>query len=293
MEDLNVTVQFASGLPKVSFADPAHGTLTARMGEYSIGSGAAVSGPVTFTAVPDENYEVKCWTVNGVEQTGETGNTFTYDASDDCTVAVELQGEEQDVILKTGSGGTAAVTDPARYGETVTVTATPDAGYVVDKISVSGTDDVLYENTGRVNGVQAAEYEITADTTFEITFAKKPVVTFSAANGSLTARGTADGSVTDLENGDYVDFGTTVTFTAAADTGYVLEGWYADGEKTGHTDSTYTTAALSGDMTMEVRFATIEGIQVDYAVNDDTMGTIIASADGRGFRSGGSALRRQ
>lgn len=286
MEDLNVTVQFASGLPKVSFADPAHGMLTARMGEYSIGSGAAVSGPVTFTAVPDENYEVKCWTVNGVEQTGETGNTFTYDASNDCTVAVELQGEEQDVILKTGSGGTAAVTDPARYGETVTVTATPDAGYVVDKISVSGTDDVLYENTGRVNGVQAAEYEITADTTFEITFAKKPVVTFSAANGSLTARGTADGTVTDLENGDYVDFGTTVTFTAAADTGYVLEGWYADGEKTGHTDSTYTTAALSGDMTMEVRFATIEGIQVDYAVNDDTMGTIIASADGRAFRSG-------
>ncbi|WP_140399831.1 InlB B-repeat-containing protein [Flavonifractor sp. An91] len=158
MQDLNVTVQYTSGLPKVSFADPAHGTLTAKMGEYSIESGAAVSGPVTFTVVPDEHYEVKCWTVNGVEQPGETGNTFTYAATDDCTVAVELWGMEQQVTLKTGTGGTASATDPARYGETITITATPDANYMVKAWTINGevvegnltntlTIDSLGENT--------------------------------------------------------------------------------------------------------------------------------------------------
>ncbi|WP_191433996.1 InlB B-repeat-containing protein [Flavonifractor sp. An112] len=286
MQDLNVTVQYTSGLPKVSFADPAHGTLTAKMGEYSIESGAAVSGPVTFTVVPDEHYEVKCWTVNGVEQPGETGNTFTYAATDDCTVAVELWGVEQQVTLRTGTGGTASATDPARYGETITITATPDDGYVVDTISVSGTDDVLYENTGKVNGVQTAQYAITADTTFEITFAKKPVVTFSADNGSLTASGTADGAAAELKSGDYVDFGSAVTFTAVADSGYSLEGWYVDGAKIEHTDLTYTTDALSDNVNVEARFAAIAGIPVNYGVNDDAMGTITATADGRGFQSG-------
>ncbi|OUN13486.1 InlB B-repeat-containing protein [Flavonifractor sp. An9] len=286
MQDLNVTVQYTSGLPKVSFADPAHGTLTAKMGEYSIESGAAVSGPVTFTVVPDEHYEVKCWTVNGVEQPGETGNTFTYAATDDCTVAVELWGVEQQVTLRTGTGGTASATDPARYGETITITATPDDGYVVDAITIRGADDVLYENTARANGVQTAEYLITADTAFTITFARKPVVTFSVDNGSLTASGTADGVAAELKSGDYVDFGSAVTFTAVADSGYSLEGWYVDGAKIEHTDLTYTTGALSDNVNVEARFAAIAGIAVNYGVNDDAMGTITATADGRGFQSG-------
>ena len=286
MEDLVVTVQYTSGLPKVSFADPAHGTLAAKMGDDTIGSSVAVSAPVTFTVVPDENYEVKCWTVNGVEQPGETGNTFTYEPTADCTVAVELWRVEQDVVVQTGAGGTAAATDPARYGQTITITATPDAGYVVDAITVRGTGDVLYENTGKANGVQTAKYEITAATTFEITFSKKPAVTFLAANGSLTASGTADGAAANLESGDYVDFGSTVTFTAEADSGYVLEEWYVDGAAIEHTSLTYTTAALSSDVTVEARFAAITNIPVQYGVNDPDMGTITAAADGHDFQSG-------
>lgn len=286
MEDLDVTVQYISGLPKVQFADPDHGTLTAKMGDYSIESGAAVSAPVTFTVVPDENYEVKCWKVNGVEQTGETGNTFTYSGADDCTVSVELWGVEQNVTLRTGNGGSATATDPARYDETITITATPEDGYVVDTITVRGAEDALYENTNKENGVQTAQYHITADTTFEITFTKKPVVTFSVSNGSLAASGTVDGSTVDLETGDYVDFGSTVTFTATAESGYTLQGWYVDGQAIEHTDLTYTTAALSDDVNVQTRFDAIAGIQVDYAVNDDTMGTITATANGSRFQSG-------
>ena len=286
MQDLNVTVQYTSGLPKVRFADPANGTLTAMMGDYSIETGAAVSAPVTFTVVPDGNYEVKCWTVNGVEQSGATGNTFTYEADSDCTVAVELWGKAQEVTLECGNGGTASVTDPARYGETITVTATPDAGYVVEAIAVQGADDALYENTARANGVQAAEYAITAGTTFEITFSRKPVVTFSAANGSLTASGTADGATANLESGGYVDFGSAVTFTAVPNRGYALGGWYVDGEMIAHHDYTYTTAALAGDVSVEARFAATTDIPVSYAVNDAAMGTITAAADGSSFQSG-------
>lgn len=287
MENLTVTVQYSSGLPKVSFADPAHGTLTAKMGEYDIRTGAAVSAPVTFTVAPDENYEVKCWTVNGAEQSGETGNTFTYDVTNDCAVAVVLQGEAQDVKVNAGTGGTASATDPARYGETITVTATPDAGYVVDIIKVSGVDTALYENTSKENGVQTATYEITGDTTFDVTFSKKPVVTFSVANGNLTACGTVDGKdSTALTNGGYVDFGSAVSFTAAPNSGYALEGWYVDGEKIEQTDLAYTTDALSEDVTVEARFAAIADIQVSYAVNGDDMGTITASADGNVFQSG-------
>ena len=286
MEDLNVTVQYTSELPKVRFADPAHGKLTAKMGEYPIQSGAAVADAVTFTVVPDENYEVKCWTVNGVEQTGETGNTFTYKASGDCTVAVELWGKAQQVTLQTGTGGTAAATDPARYGETITITATPQTGYVVNTIAVSGEADALYENTGKENGVQTAQYKITAGTTFEITFAKKPAVTFSAVNGSLTADGIADGAAAERKSGDYVDFGSTVTFTASPNKGYTLEGWYVNGAKIEHTDLTYTTDAISSNVSVEARFAAISDIAVTYGVNDTAMGTITATAGGKSFQSG-------
>lgn len=286
MQDLNVTVQYTSGLPKVNFADPAHGTLTAKMGDYNIEPGAAVSGPVTFTVVPDENYEVKCWTVNGVEQSGATGNTFTYAPAADCTVAVELWGKEQEVTLECGDGGTASVTDPARYGETITITATPEAGYVVERIAVQGADGALYENTAKANGVQAAEYAITAGTTFTITFSRKPVVTFSASNGSLTASGTVDGAAANLTSGGYVDFGSAVTFTAVPSRGYTLEGWYVDGAPIAQTALTYTTAALSGDVSVEARFAATTDIPVQYAVNDPAMGTITATADGSSFQSG-------
>lgn len=286
MQDLNVTVQYTSGLPKVNFADPAHGTLTAKMGDYNIEPGAAVSSPVTFTVVPDENYEVKCWTVNGVEQSGATGNTFTYAPAADCTVAVELWGKEQEVTLECGDGGTASVTDPARYGETITITATPEAGYVVETIAVQGADGALYENTAKANGVQTAEYAITAGTTFAITFSRKPVVTFSAANGSLTAGGTVDGAAANLTSGGYVDFGSAVTFTAVPSRGYTLEGWYVDGAPIAQTALTYTTAALSGDVSVEARFAATTDIPVQYAVNDPAMGTITATADGSSFQPG-------
>ena len=53
-----------------------------------------------------------------------------------------------------------------------------------------------------------------------------------------------------------------------------------------HTDLTYTTAALSDDVNVQTRFDAIAGIQVDYAVNDDTMGTITATANGSRFQSG-------
>lgn len=293
-----VTVQFEAGAPQVFFDQPANGTLEAVTptddgGTEPFTSGGATVLPVTFTVTPDEHYEVKQWTVNGVVQADQDGTpitdtTFTLTPTGNVTVAAELWGEELNAQVIPGAGGTADISGIVRYDEELTITATPEAGYVVESISAAGEDNALYTNDTKANGEQSATYEIFEDTDFTVVFAKKPVVTFSAANGIISATGTVDGTpAATLTSGSYVDFGTSVTFTAQANTGFNFDGWYVDGVKDeSAADLTYTLSDAAADATVEARFIATPDLAVTYSVSDDTMGTITATAGGRGFASG-------
>ena len=280
MEDLVVTVQYISGLPKVSFADPAHGTLTAKMGSIDITTGAAVSAPVTFTVVPDENYEVKCWTVNGVEQSGETGNTFTYEPTADSTVAVELWGEEQNVTVQAGTGGSAEISpELVRYNEQVTLTAVPEPGFVfegwyLDGVKIEGAE-ASYTFTAIADGAYEARFAATAGNT----------VTYRVSDDTMgTIIATANG--TEFVSGEPLDGGQTIVFTVTPNSGFRVTGWTGLPEEAevSADKNTATVSVLSGSLDITAELEAIP--QYTVTIEATAHGVITAAVDGQPLNSG-------
>jgi hypothetical protein len=94
-KDLDIRVVFVSSVEySVSFsADPDAGTVTAVSGSTTLTSGNEYPAyiPVTFTVTPNADYGVTGWTVNGTDQEGEHGTTFTLNAlSGNTTVVAQL-----------------------------------------------------------------------------------------------------------------------------------------------------------------------------------------------------------
>jgi hypothetical protein len=296
-DDMTVGVQFEQGAPEIRFDQPANGALSAVTPTDDGSTEPFTSGgntvlPVTFTVTPNEHYEVKEWTVNGNVQEDADGNvitdeTFTLQPSGNAVVDVVLWGEELDANVNDLNGGTADISGDIRYAENITINATPDDGYVVESIKVEGSDTNLYTNTNKENGKQSVDYEIFENTKFVVTFSQKPVVTYSASNGTITANGTVDGATdTAFDSGDYVDFNTEVTFSAKADTGYLFDGWYIEGEKVEDADTTEYTCTVNSNVNVEARFTATPDLKVSYSVSDDTLASITATQNGRGFDSG-------
>lgn len=146
----------------------------------------------------------------------------------------------------------------ATAGETVTVTATPTSGNVLDSVTVVGNDGTPIETT--VSGNNATFVMPNQDVTVkEVTFreAKTCTVTFGPSDekyGDVTAQynGTA------FATGNTVTEGDTVTFTATPiSSGYTFKDWTV---KVNGTEKTYTDSSLplkiTADTTVVANFAT-------------------------------------
>src|SRR5699024_7654042 len=72
------------------------------------------------------------------------------------------------VTVTAGAGGTASVSsNEVEHGGSVTVTVTPDGGYIVDKVDDNGTDV-----TGQVTNNTYTLANVTADHDITVTFQK-------------------------------------------------------------------------------------------------------------------------
>ena len=77
-------------------------------------------------------------------------------------------------------------------------------------------------------------------------------ITFSVDGGNGTLKATVDGS--EINSGNTVEHGKTVTFTATPDAGYTVKEWKADGAAvTGSTSNTYTCTVTKA-LTVKVSF---------------------------------------
>ena len=77
-------------------------------------------------------------------------------------------------------------------------------------------------------------------------------ITFSVDGGNGTLKATVDGS--EINSGNKVEHGKTVTFTATPDAGYMVKEWKADGSAvTGSTSNTYTCTVTKA-LTVKVSF---------------------------------------
>jgi len=77
-----------------------NGNLSAVLTENSITTGTKVEqgSSVTFTAVPDEEYKVKNWTVNGEVKSGFSDNEYTHIVNNNLVVTVEFENVKSEIL---------------------------------------------------------------------------------------------------------------------------------------------------------------------------------------------------
>lgn len=154
----------------------------------------------------------------------------------------------------------------ATAGETVTVTATPGAGQVLESVTVVSTADnkpVTTELSGNTATFTMPSQDVTVK---EVKFrtAEKYTVTFSP-NDATYGEVTAKYNETDFATGNTVTEGDTVTFTANPNEGYTFTGWTVT---VNGTPKTYTESSLSlkitADTTVVANFKEATGTLSGY-----------------------------
>ena len=190
--------------------------VTPQNGKISGAAKAAADTTVTVTVEPDAGYKLDKLTVNGNAITGTTFKMPAEKAKVEATFVVDGGGgggttpvTEYDIEYVTPQNGKISGAAKAAADTTVTVTATPDAGYKFSKLTVNGRDV-----TGTSFTMPAEKATVSA--TFE-KVEEYDITYQSAQHGKISgvAKAAAD---------------TTVTVTVEPDDGYKLDKLTVNGE---------------------------------------------------------------
>ena len=204
----------------------------------SINPGGTVSGGGTFeegesataTAVPDPGFRLVGWFVDDVKVSEALSYTFTV--TKDLRVLAKFERIRHTVTVNATVGGTTSGSFTMDEGGHARVTATPDEGYTF--VGWFNGDEKVSENA-------SYSFVVTENVTLTARFAKKSyTVTVTASEG---------GSVS---GGGTFECDTSANVNAAANTGYVFAGWFADGTKV--SDSASYTFTVTKDVTLTAKF---------------------------------------
>ena len=143
------------------------------------------------------------------------------------------------INVSAGSGGMAGGGGTFTSGELVSLTASPNAGFLFDG---------WFENNQRVQGAEAAyNFNATANRTLEARFISG---TPQPITYTITATAGAGGTVT---GGGTFEAGTSVNLRATANSGHTFAGWFEDGTRVTGAGANYTFSAIE-DRALEARF---------------------------------------
>ena len=131
-KDVVVTAEFAAIEYTLTAADVEGGTIT-------LSAEKAVYGTVVeITATPDAHYALTGVTVNGTAIEPENGK-YTFTVEGETTVSATFEAAVYNVDVIPSSHGTVkADKTSGSAGDTVTVTVTPEEGYIVKSVTVNG-----------------------------------------------------------------------------------------------------------------------------------------------------------
>ena len=172
-------------------------------------------------------------------------------------------------VTVTTDGNGAATADPteAKAGDTVTVTITPNEGYMLD--TVTGADDWAYdETTGTGTFTMPA-----SDVTISVTFKTLPPATQYNITKRITGSGTVDVPAKAAE-------GEIVTVTATPDEGYTLRALKVNGEDVTAqhlANGSYSFTMPAGNVTIEAVFDEVQ--EGEYCIRVVVYGLGTAFAD--------------
>ena len=324
-----------------------HGTIFGSYGSnqtnFSSGENRKQGEPLVFQANPEDGYQVSRWLVNGTEvgegspyrigaTTGLATQTLSIDAfsidrdTRDGQLKVEVEfanqfsvirysaGENGSVTARTGGGSTIANNAKVTYGSSVTFTAVPQSGYMVEKWTVNGTD-YTWSGAGKpyreeeltLSGLDQAEYTVTVSFVTKKTFtAAEPTLTDGQENpvsaGTVAITWARTGET--VAAGSVLPQGTALTYTVTfTDTSFnTVNRWeYSTDGKTwmeggsGGSFTLYDTAFGSDSAALYVRAVVavanthrLSWKILGLAAEDGDKATLTASSNGTELTSGGS-----
>lgn len=275
----HVEAQFSAGEYKVTYSQPAGGTLSA-----SVAAGTRVNGgtKVAFTAEPDKGYEIDEWTVNG-HSVANSSSTYTLNVTENSTVAVTFKAMVPVSAVRDGRNGNIAIT---ANGKTITDGYVSSGSDVTFTITPENTDDMV--QAWQVNGSTVAEMTDTADA--PLTYTVKNVTANTEVSATLIERPTytitvtSEGSGTASAEPASVKRGGSTTITAVpSSNSYYLKEWSVNGG---------AAQAASGNtlaLTEIRRNTTVKAVfdgAINYDVTLDVQGadtgtTVAAAANGK------------
>lgn len=294
------------------------GTLTATSNGVTLETGTEYPSytNVDFTFTEAEAYEVVEWKVNtDTVQEGRDRLTYTLESpSADTTVNVVVR-EKPSVTVKEVSNGTVDVTytldgetvQPSGNGYVYTgtgisVTLAPATGYVVDAgemeatygVDLSYTDGSGATTDNMTYTLDNVQSDVTIAPVWEqlaaYTVGYYVVDTIgdgSGTHGALSAsverKGMDSYENSEFVSGNTVYDGSTVTFTASPENGYIVQEWQVDGEaQAGDTSNTLTLSAseLTADTTVTVQFREIgDKVTISAGENGEITSAIAGGVD--------------
>ena len=201
-------------------ATPEEGGTVEGAGTYGYGATA------TLTATPNDYYNFINWTKDGEEVSTDSNISFTVTDAADYVAHFALFTYNIEVATNIEEGGSVSGAGTYDYGETVTVTATPNEAYHfvnwMENDSVVSTD---------------AEYSFTVEEDRSLTANFALNIYFIAVAANPVEGGSVSG-------GGAFNYGGEVVLTAVPNEGYVFVNWMENGEVIS-TEPTYSFIATS------------------------------------------------
>ena len=217
-ENVTITVTFEKIAYSLSVSSSTGGNATLSKATANYGD------TITVNATPDTGYEVGSITVNG---SVISGTTFSMPAKN-TSVVVNFVKKQYTITVSATNGSVTPSKTTAYYGDEITLTVTPNSGYILDSLTMNGT---AVSN----NKFTMPASNVTVSATFKVGTLK--VTAGTCSNGKVTPSATS------------VNYNTVVTFTATPDKGYELDYFLVDGTKI--SGNTYT---VTKDITVTAVF---------------------------------------
>ncbi|MCL2202052.1 MAG: stalk domain-containing protein [Oscillospiraceae bacterium] len=259
-----------------TFNATANRTLQARFNQVqqwtittSSTTGGTVSGggtfghnaPVTLVATPQSGWVFAGWYEGNTRV--HTNATWTFNATANRTLQARFN--QWTITTTTQGGGTATGGGMFNQNETVTLVATPQAGWNFDG---------WYEGNVRVNTSAVWQFAATANRNLQARFIQGPQQWTITPTVAVNAGGTVAG-------GGQVNHNANATIQAIPNSGWQFMGWYENNVRVS-TEATWTFAATA-NRTLEARFA-----QVQWTITTTT--TVGGNATGGGVFNHGAQV---
>ena len=206
-------------------------SLTAGTGGSVSGAGAYNHGSTpTITATPKIGYSFSTWSGSGVTNPSNQTTTASMTQNRDINASFTLLSYP--LILTSGEGGSVTGSGTFSHGDTPTIVATPNTGYVFDSWVGAGVSDAN-----------------SATTTISMISSRTATATFSAIDYTLSLVAQSGGSVS---GGGVASYGEKIPINAIPDLNYTFLSWSGAGLDDPNSSSTFAT--ITGDTTITANF---------------------------------------